>query len=329
MLWCFFVAFPLPRAYYANKYVPGYAFMQRVRTQIEAQWEPQEPWMQLGTTIAVLDTGIGRHPDLSGKLLAFRDFVNNRNLMYDNNGHGTHVCGILCGDGALSEGKYRGMAPASRLVVGKVLDDHGDGMTENMLEGLDWVMENRLRYGIRILNISVGIGNLNQLGKERALRERIEAVWDSGIVVVCAAGNKGPENGTISAIGGSCKVITVGCHDGVYGKGNPKRCETYSGRGNPDALYRKPDLVAPGTDVISCNVNYQRIHGKIHNAYISKCGTSMATPIVSGAVALLLQKYPWMDNESVRQKLTYTATDLGEPWNLQGWGMVNVKRLLQ
>lgn len=240
----------------------------------------------------------------------------------------THVCGILCGDGSLSDGRLRGLAPNSRLVVGKVLDDNGDGMTDSMLKGLDWVLENRKRYAVRILNISVGIGNLNQLEKEKALRKKIEEVWDSGIVVVCAAGNKGPGDGTISSVGGSEKVITVGCHDGKLCHDNPKRCETYSGRGAFASPLRKPDVVAPGTEIMSCNVHYQNIHGKMRNAYIAKSGTSMATPIVSGAIALLLQKYPDMDNEMVKRRLTYTATDLGEPWNKQGWGMINVKRML-
>jgi len=302
--------------------------MQRVRKQIEAQLEKRESWMSRAVTIAVLDTGIGRHPDLDGKLVGFRDFVKQRTQMYDYNGHGTHVCGILSGSGRLSEGSYRGMAPNSRLVVGKVLDDNGDGLTENMLDGLDWVINNRQRYGIRILNISVGIGNLNNKAKEKILKEKIEEVWDSGIIVICAAGNKGPDNDTISAIGGSEKIITVGCHDGSYCLENDKRCETYSGRGLITSLVRKPDLVAPGTDIMSCNVYYQSLHGKIKNPYIAKSGTSMATPIVSGAVALLLQKYPGMNNEAVKQKLHYTATDLGEPWNKQGWGMLNVKRLL-
>lgn len=313
----------------------GTVFMQRVRKQIEAEFGRQEQWMKRPVTIAVLDTGIGRHPDLVGKLLCFHDFVNQRKLMYDNNGHGSHVCGILCGNGALSEGRYRGIAPSCRLVVGKVLDDNGDGMTDSMLDGLDWVMENQQRYGISVLNISVGIGNLNEPEKENALRRKVEEVWDSGILVVCAAGNKGPEDGSISSVGGSNKVITVGCHDGVYCRSNGKRCETYSGRGSAFSAMRKPDIVAPGTDIMSCNVHYQKSHTlyqaqtrNIRNAYIAKSGTSMATPIVSGAVALLRQKYPNMNNTLIKQKLIYTASDLGEPWNKQGWGMINVKRLL-
>lgn len=279
-------------------------------------------------TIAVLDTGVGRHPDLLGCPVCFRDFVGHRNLMYDNNGHGTHVCGILCGSGRLSEGRYAGMAPRAKLVVGKVLDERGDGSTEAMLEGLEWILAVKDRYNIRILNISVGIGNLEQPEKERALQNKIDEVWDSGILVVCAAGNKGPGDGTVSSVGGSDKVVTVGCHDGNYAKDNPGRCETYSGRGCLGSAVRKPDLVAPGTDIVSCNVHFYKLNGKIRNAYVAKSGTSMATPIVSGAAALALQKYPDMTNEECKQKLQLTADDLGIPWNRQGWGMLNVRRLL-
>lgn len=280
-------------------------------------------------TIAVLDTGIGRHPDLQNKVVLFRDFVRQRQLMYDDNGHGTHICGILCGSGAVSGGKYAGMAPACRLVVGKVLDEQGDGLAQHMLEGMEWVLERKEQYQIRILNISVGIGNLHEEEKERALKNMIERLWEQGIVVVCAAGNKGPANDSISSVGGSGMVITVGCHDGNFFKDNPRRCETYSGRGAFAAPVRKPDIVAPGTEIVSCNVRIQRHYNKILYPYVAKSGTSMATPIVSGALALLLQKHPDLGNEEVKRLLTYTATDLGEPWNKQGWGMVNVRRMLE
>ena len=282
-----------------------------------------------GIVVGVLDTGIGQHPDLSGKLMGFQDFVGRRSQMYDDNGHGTHVCGILCGDGSASWGKYMGMAPAVRLVVGKVLDEKGDGSTESMLKGLDWILKIRKQYRIRILNISVGIGSLDEIAKMQQLKAKIEEVWDSGILVVCAAGNKGPDSGTVSEVGNSSKAIMVGCHDGNYGIGQIGRCETYSGRGEEGAALRKPDLVAPGTDIMSCNVHYYRLHGNYRNAYVAKCGTSMATPIVSGAAALTMQKYPQITNEECKQKLQYTATDLHLPWNQQGWGMVNVERMLR
>lgn len=302
--------------------------MQRVREQVGLFSEADSDG-GAGVTIAVLDTGIGHHEDLAGKLLSFRDFVAGRSLMYDNNGHGTHVCGILCGSGALSGGRYRGMAPGARLVAGKVLDEKGGGSVEAMLAGLDWILQERERYRIRILNISVGIGSLEAEEKEEALKEKIARLWDSGILVVCAAGNKGPGEGTISGLGDSGSVLTVGCHDGVFFRDSPGRCETYSGWGRQEDGPEKPDLVAPGTDIISCNANYYRRGGRVRNAYIAKSGTSMATPIVAGAAALALQRWPEMTNELCRQKLRFTATDLGIPWNRQGWGMVNVKRLLE
>ncbi len=282
-----------------------------------------------GTTIAVLDSGVvSGHRDLEDRVLCFRDFIGYGSRAYDDNGHGTHVCGILCGSGYLSGGKYRGMAPGAKLVAGKVLDEKGDGSTEEMLAGLEWVLQLREKYEIRILNISVGIGNLEEERKERLLREKIKQVWDSGILVVCAAGNKGPGNGTVSSVGGSARVVTVGCHDGGYFRDDPHRCELYSGWGAWGMQIRKPDIVAPGTESMSCNANYAGLRGRIRNAYVAKSGTSMATPIVSGAAALVFQKYPGMTNEECKRKLQYTATDLGLPWNRQGWGMVNVERLL-
>ena len=280
-------------------------------------------------TVAVLDTGVtAGHPDLEGRLLCFRDFIDGRKFPYDNNGHGTHVSGILCGSGRMSGGKYRGMAPEAGLVAGKVLDSRGDGTTDEMLAGLDWVLQIRKKYDIRILNISVGIGNLEEEEKERLLQEKINEVWDNGILVVCAAGNQGPGDGTVSSVGGSARVVTVGCHDGGYFQNNPHRCELYSGWGARGECIRKPDIVAPGTEIISCNVNYHGLNGRVRNAYVAKSGTSMATPVVAGAAALALQKYPGMTNEECKQKLQYTATDLGLPWNRQGWGMLNVKELL-
>lgn len=297
--------------------------MERVRRQLEV---PEGAIKGNGVTIAVLDSGVSRHPDLRGKILCFRDFVGKRKLMYDDNGHGTHVCGILCGSGELSNRRYQGMAPASLLVVGKILDAKGDGRLENLLEALEWIEKNRERYHIRILNISVGIGNSLSQDKEYFMQKKIEALWDCGVLVVCAAGNKGPTNNSISSVGGCGKILTVGCHDGSYCRDNPNRCETYSGRGDAGAYRRKPDLVAPGTDIISCNANIGR--GKVQSPYIAKSGTSMAAPIVTGAAALALQKYPDMTNEELKQKITMTAIDLNEPWNKQGWGMVNVRRLL-
>lgn len=304
--------------------------MQRVREQVQVPEQIYSvTWRSEPVTVAVLDTGIAYHPDLAGHLLCFRDFVEKSSLPYDDNGHGTHVCGILCGNGELSGGRLRGMAPASKLVVGKVLDGKGEGSCDSMQEAFQWILRVKNRYQIRILNISVGIGELKERYKEQVLREYMELLWDHNILVVCAAGNAGPEDGSISEMASSRKVLTVGCHDGRYCKNDPKRCETYSGRGRKYDVIRKPDIVAPGTRILSCNAFWKNRNGRIFKPYIAKCGTSMATPIVSGAAALVLQKYPRMSNEEFLRRVALTATDLGEPWNKQGFGMLNVRRLLE
>ncbi|NLL77260.1 MAG: S8 family peptidase [Clostridiales bacterium] len=278
--------------------------------------------------VAVLDTGVGNHPDLEGRVDAFYDFLHGGKSAYDDSGHGTHVIGCIGGSGKASGGMYKGIAPYCRLIVGKVLDENGDGNIDNMKKGIEWVLENREKYKIRVLNISIGIGHIDDKERMNELLRTVDAAWDSGIVVVCAAGNMGPEPMTISPLGASKKVITVGCHEGGYFSGKRSLCEDYSGRGPSPYAVKKPDVVAPGTDIISCNVACRTTYRGYKNAYIKKSGTSMATPVVSGAAALLLQKYPFLTNEQVKRKINYSATDLHEPWTKQGWGMVNVKRML-
>ena len=169
-------------------------------------------------------------------------------------------------------------------------------------------------------------------GMERERMEKVlglvDEAWMCGMVVVCAAGNSGPEPMTISPIGARKEVITVGCNEGGYFGNREHLCESYSGRGPSLYEMKKPDLVAPGTDIISCNAFFERRGWRYRNAYAEKSGTSMATPIVSGAAALLLQKYPYLNNEQVKRKLLHTARDLGEPWNKQGWGMIQINSLL-
>ena len=273
-----------------------------------------------GTTVAVLDTGIGNHPDFGNRILLFRDFINNRKKNYDDSGHGTHVAGCIAGNGYASNGKHKGMAPHSRLLIGKVLNNQGDGNVEEMINGIEWVLENQYRYNIRILNISIGMSD--STGKERMdrLLTAVDAAWAEGLIVVCAAGNTGPDLMSLSPIGALKNVITVGCNEAGYLGNRKYLCEHYSGRGS--GLYdtiKKPDIVAPGTDIISCNLN---------NSYVAKSGTSMATPIVSGALALLLQKYPYLGNNEAKQILLKTATDLKQPWSKQGHGLINVAKML-
>ncbi|MBQ7956242.1 MAG: S8 family serine peptidase [Lachnospiraceae bacterium] len=281
-------------------------------------------------TIAVLDTGVMLHPDLSNRIVGFKDFVNGKNSVYDDSGHGTHVCGIIAGDGRLSAGKYKGVAPFAKLFVGKVLNHEGNGMADAMAEGIGWVIENALKYKIRVLNISVGIGELQDKTKERMLIRYMEKAWEEGLLVVCAAGNKGPEPGSISALGRSSRIITVGCHDGEYFKDMPGRCETYSARGVCGRFAeRKPDIVAPGTAIVSCDANCKKSIRGFHNAYTKKSGTSMATAIVSGVAGVLYAHHENYKNDHAKKKILYSAQDLGEPWCKQGYGMVSLQNLLK
>jgi len=302
--------------------------MDRVKRQLGCSVNIQKSVATEEICVAVLDTGIGDHPDFGNRVVAFRDFVNGRQERYDDSGHGTHVAGCIGGSGLLSNGRFSGIAPTCRLCVGKVLDEKGEGSIEGMYYGLLWVLENRLRYRIRVLNISVGIGEDGEKARMAELTGLMETVCEQGIVVVCAAGNKGPGEGSLSPLGLSRRVITVGCHEGGYFGNRKDLCENYSGRGSEDLPYRKPDLVAPGTDIISCNVNWKRDRrGNYRNAYIKKSGTSMATPIVSGAAALYLQKYPFSNSEQVKRHMIFTARDLGDEWAKQGWGMPDIEKM--
>lgn len=302
--------------------------MNRVRKQVGCSDHIQSNILTENVTVAILDTGIGAHPDFDSRIVAFEDFVNGRQGSYDDSGHGTHVAGCVGGSGYVSHGLYRGMAPACRLCVGKVLDNNGEGTIDSMRRGLLWVMKNRIHYQIRVLNVSLGIGTDGEKERMHELTEILDEMWRQGIVVVCAAGNNGPKEGTISPLGTSRSVITVGCHEGGYFGARSDLCENYSGRGSRNMLYRKPDVVAPGTDIVSCNVRWR---GKGRNgyrdAYTRKSGTSMATPIVSGAAALYLQKYPYMNNEQVKRQMIYCARDVGDTWNKQGWGMLNLEEM--
>jgi serine protease AprX len=303
-------------------------FMDRVRSMIGWDYENVKRYSGDDIYVAVLDSGVAEHPDLRGRIAAFRDFTGGGDLAYkrpyDNNGHGTHVCGIIGGSGLMSNGKYMGIAPRVRLVCGKVLDKNGSGSIRNLIKGLRWIGELLKVYPIHIVNISIEIESEENIDKDdwNEFKGEMERLWDMNVVIVAAAGNKGPGSMSLSPIGECGVCICVGCHDAGY-KGQGKRlCSEYSGRGPGKTLIKKPDLVAPGSDIVSCGNNY------IKMPYVSKSGTSMSAPIVSGACALCFQKYPDITNDEVRRLLLVSAVDLGKNWSVQGAGMINIERLL-
>lgn len=266
-----------------------------------------------GIGVAMLDSGIFPHIDFAGRILAFQDFIYDRKTPYDDNGHGTHVAGILGGSGAAFQGKYKGVACGCNLIGIKVLDRNGNGEKESVIRSLDWIQKNRNRYQIRIINISVGT---TQKEEHKDLIDAVERAWDTGLIVVAAAGNMGPGEGSITAPGSSRKIITVGSSDLLV------KNRGISGRGPTNDCIIKPDVVAPGNAVISCANRNDNM------PYTIKSGTSMSTPVVSGAIALLLEREPWLTNFEIKKRLRRTAKDLGYPHNLQGWGLFEVKSFL-
>ena len=243
----------------------------------------------------------------------------------DDSGHGTHVAGILSGSGRVSNGLYAGMAPEASLLVGKVLDREGNGNVENVIAGIRWILEQKDRYGVGIVNISVGTQPDLAMYQKCLFLDAVEELWDSGLVVAVSAGNYGPGAGTVAVPGTSRKVITVGVPDTELPPVQRRRkIVNYSGRGPTGECVVKPDVFAPGTGIISCNGRYGRSG---EHPYTMKTGTSMATPVVSGAVACLLSKYPDMTNVEVKLRLREACVKM--PGTEAGWGMLNMERLLK
>lgn len=290
-----------------------------------------------GVTIAILDTGISPVEDFTqpkNRIVAFKDFINGKQEPYDDNGHGTHVAGIAAGNGSCSGGKYAGIAPNCDIVAVKVLDKNGSGISSDVLAGLQWIIDNKDKYNIRIINLSVGT---NEIYTEDPLVRGVEEAWNKGVVMTIAAGNNGPDRGSVTSPGISRKVITVGASDdnkSVKIWGNVM--ENYSGRGPTVECIIKPDVIAPGGDIISCltaTLPEKRIKSPntkiVSKNYIQMSGTSMSTPIVTGAIALLLEKNPKLKPNDIKLLLKKSSQTLNYSKNQQGWGLLNIERLLQ
>jgi subtilisin family serine protease len=292
-----------------------------------------------GVGVAVIDSGVAMfHDDFTNRLgpttspfgnqrvAAFVDFVNGHPSPYDDNGHGTHVTGIIAGNGYDSGGQRAGMAPDASLVSLKVLDADGRGTISNIIAALEWVLSNHTTYNIRIVNLSVGAGIYESYWTD-PLTLAAKRLVDAGIVVVASAGNLGknaagkPQYGGITAPGNAPWVLTVGASSTM---GTTTRTDDtvagYSSRG-PTYLdwAAKPDLVAPGTGTESPAAPESSFYstkadfllpGTVSTAflpYLSLSGTSMAAPVVSGTVALMLQANPALTPNAVKAILQYTS----------------------
>ncbi|HEY3080571.1 MAG TPA: S8 family peptidase [Chloroflexota bacterium] len=276
-----------------------------------------------GVTVAVLDSGIAADGDLvqpSNRLLAAVNFADSRGTQADPGGHGTHVAGIVAGNGTRSAGQYVGIAPEANVVDVRVLNDHGNGRVSSVVRGIGWVLAHRAQYNIRVLNLSFGAPSQGSYRGD-PLSAAVEIAWRRGLVVVAAAGNNGPSGGTVETPGIDPYVITVGATDdqGSFSTADD-RLAWFSAWGTPPDSAPKPDLVAPGRRIVSLRApgSYldrlypDRVVAATGGAtYFRLTGTSMATPVVAGAVALLLQRQPGLTPDQVKALLTGTARTYG------------------
>jgi serine protease AprX len=285
-----------------------------------------------GVGVAIIDSGITPwHDDLASssggqRVERFVDMVRNRASAYDDYGHGTHVAGIIAGDGFDSGGARTGVAPGVRLTVLKVLDEQGNGRISDVITALDWLLKRREQLAIRVVNLSVATGVYESYLTD-PLTLAAKRLVDAGIVVVAAAGNLGQTSAGLDAYGGITSpgnapwVLTVGAsnHMGTTGRSDD-RMAVFSSRG-PTAQDRlaKPDLVAPGVGIESLSNQdstfYQTLSAYLLNGtvptgyqpYLSLTGTSMAAPVVTGTIALMLQANPALTPNAVKAILQYTA----------------------
>lgn len=276
-----------------------------------------------GITIGIIDTGVSLHNDLvepQNRIIGFKDFINYRETPYDDNGHGTHVAGIIGGNGFSSRGRYVGVAPKANILAIKALDRNGGGSTSKVIEAISYIIESKDIYNTKIINLSIGTP-ANSKCENDPLCKAVDMAIEAGIVVVVAAGNSGPSKGTILSPGTNKNVITVGAVDD---KRTPDTSDdtiaSFSSRGPTLDGLQKPDLVAPGVSINSLS------NTKL-DSYVPLSGTSMATPLVSGSLALLFNKYGSLTPKQAKSILMKSCIDLKDLSDHQGAGLLNLKKL--
>lgn len=271
-------------------------------------------YSKIDATIAVIDTGVDRnHVDLKGKVIGWKDYVNNRSLPYDDHGHGTHVAGIAGGAGK-GNAAYVGVAPGASIVGIKVLDQNGSGSMSNVTAAIDWAISNKNTYGIDIINLSLGTSGSSD-GKDSA-SQAVNRATKEGILVVVAAGNSGPGQKTIGSPGAALQAFTVGAMADPSDRGF--YLTDFSSRGTTADGRIKPDIVAPGYNVVAPKANSS-------NGYVSYSGTSMATPFVAGTAALIHDANPSLTPTQIKSILVSTATDFGPSGKDIDYGYGNLR----
>ncbi len=278
-----------------------------------------------GVTVAVLDTGISPMADVADHTVHGPDFSGEGTLI-DSYGHGTVMGGIIAGDGSDSGGTRAGVAPDARLVAVKVAGRNGAVDVSTVLEGMAWVASYRQQLGIRVLNLSYGTRS-TQDPRVDPLNFAVQRLWAQGVVVVVAAGNGGPSPGTITKPGDDPVVLTVGAYDD---RGDTTTWNdvvpAWSSQGPTAQGVAKPDVVAPGRTLVATRsygsaVEQENRDALVAPSYMKGSGTSEATAVTSGLVALLLQAHPTWTPDQVKQALTSTAAPLAfAPTSATGHG---------
>lgn len=268
-----------------------------------------------GVRVAVIDTGVdATHPDLRGKVALARNFTDSRDVA-DHFGHGTHVAATIAGTGAASQGARRGVAFAATLLSAKVLDDNGYGTFSSVIRGMEW----SAAHGARVANMSLGSGEPSD-GTDPVSQavDRLTARYHTLFVV--AAGNSGPTPASIGSPAAADAAVTVGAVDGTDALAD------FSSRGPRVGDYAiKPDITAPGVDIIEARAAGTSLGEPVGRYYTKLSGTSMATPHVAGAAALLLQRNPGATPAEVKDELVGTAHVVpGQSVFEQGGGRLDV-----
>ncbi|MBP3338081.1 MAG: S8 family serine peptidase [Lachnospiraceae bacterium] len=260
--------------------------------------------------IAVLDTGAYAHKELNGKIIDFKDLVNDKHSLYDDNGHGTHISGII-------SAKKQGINLNCKQIVVKVLDKNGNGKVENVIKGIEYILKRKDQLNIGIVNISMGAEAEQESEEEKMLLKYVESLWEKGLVVVCAGGNNGPKKQSITVPGNSQKVITVGaCDDEV--KSTAGRIN-YSGRGPLCNCVIKPDIVTVGSNIFNLSNK--------NNGYIIRSGTSMATAVTTAVIGTIMEKNNEHTPKIIKKMLLDSALDMGKDVSVQGNGLLNIDKL--
>ncbi|KQZ67451.1 S8 family peptidase [Nocardioides sp. Root151] len=268
-----------------------------------------------GVRVAVLDTGVDtEHPDLAGRVSESRNFSDSATVA-DRFGHGTHVAATIGGSGDGSDGQRKGVAPGSDILSGKVLDDTGNGYESDIIEAMEWAVA----ADADVVNMSLGGGPTDGTDPLSQAVNELSASSDSLFVV--SAGNDGPGASTIGTPGSADASLTVGAVD------RDESLADFSSRGpRLGDLAIKPDLTAPGVDIVAARASGTSMGTPVDALYTRASGTSMAAPHVAGAAVLLAQQHPDWTGEQLKDALISTALpgDLTE--HEQGGGRVDVAR---